>query len=182
MTASAPGLGPRALLVYCSRPGETYCYGGRQYLAVGNTQIVAERITSLVRVDVHRLEAADPYPAGYDATVERNVLEQQSEARPAIAGAVPSTAGYTTVLVGCPIWNLRPPCLMGTFLKAVDLTGATILPFTTHAMSGLGTVEEEYAAWCPGATVREGLAVRGEQAAGSRDAVQAWLRRNGLVA
>lgn len=170
-----------ALLVYFSRPGENYYDGGRRDLAVGNTQVVAEHIASVIRADVHRLEAADPYPAGYDATVERNVIEQESEARPSIAGAMPVTTGYTAVLLGCPIWNLRAPRLMGTFLESVDLDGATILPFTTHAMSGLGRVEEEYAAWCPGATVRAGLAVRGEQAAGSRAAVEAWLRRNGLA-
>ena len=63
---------------------------------------------------------------------------------------MPSTAGYTTILLGCPIWNVRPPRLMGTILEAVALTGVTIVPFTTHATSGSGAVEEEYAAWCPG--------------------------------
>ncbi|MFG1710564.1 hypothetical protein ACFLIM_46095 [Nonomuraea sp. M3C6] len=38
-----------------------------------------------------------------------------------------------------------------------------VLPVVTYAVSGLGTAVEEYAAACPGATVGDGLAVRGEE-------------------
>ena len=49
-------------------------------------------------------------------------------------------------------------------------------------MSGLGTTDRDYAASCPGATLGESLAVRGEQAADAEPAVEAWLRRIGLLA
>jgi hypothetical protein len=65
--------GSRTLLAYFSRPGENYYYGGRRNLEVGNTQVVAEMIADLATVDVYRMEAADPYPQDYEATVERNV-------------------------------------------------------------------------------------------------------------
>jgi hypothetical protein len=98
---AAPG--SRVLLAYFSRAGENYFNGGRTVLQVGNTAVVADMISSAVAVDVFRIEAADPYPDSYDATVERNVREQNAEARPAIVGALPDVAPYDTVLLGSGI-------------------------------------------------------------------------------
>ncbi|HEX5994946.1 MAG TPA: flavodoxin [Jiangellales bacterium] len=192
-TSRRPGDKPRAaasptssgggsvLLAYFSRAGENYWNGGRRRLAVGNTQVVAETIGRLIGCDVHRIEAADPYPDDYDPTVERNVREQQADARPAMANPLTSIDRYDTVLLGSPIWNVRAPMIMSTFTESLDFAGKTIHPFTTYAMSGMGTTEGDYTASCPGATLREGLAVRGEEAADAGPAVEAWLRRIGLL-
>ncbi|WP_240436893.1 flavodoxin [Streptomyces sporangiiformans] len=88
---------------------------------------------------------------------------------------------YGTVLLGSPIWNVRAPMIMTTFTEALDFSGKTVIPFTTHAMSGLGTTERDYAASCGGATFGEGLAVRGEKARDADDEVGSWLRRIGLL-
>jgi hypothetical protein len=71
--------------------------------------------------------------------------------------------------------------IMTTFTESLDLRGKTIVPFTTHAMSGLGTTARDYAASCPGATIAEGLAVRGEEVNEAEAAVQAWLQRLRLL-
>jgi hypothetical protein len=78
----------RALLAFFSRPGENYHYGGRTHLQVGNTERVAEMIANTINVDVYRIRATNAYPDEYDATFERNVVEQQSNSRPGIADAV----------------------------------------------------------------------------------------------
>jgi flavodoxin len=176
---AAPG--SRVLLAYFSRAGENYFNGGRTVLQVGNTAVVADMISSAVAVDVFRIEAADPYPDSYDATVERNVREQNAEARPAIAGALPDVAPYDTVLLGSGIWNVQPPMIMRTFVEGVDLGGKTIFPFVTYAVSGLGRTVDDYTRLCPRSTIGEGLAVRGEEAADARGDVEAWLRRIGLL-
>jgi flavodoxin len=173
--------GGTVLLAYFSRAGENYWNGGRRRLTVGNTQVVTEMIGRLAGCDVHRIEAADPYPDDYDPTVQRNVREQDADARPAIANPLASIDRYDTVLLGSPIWNVRAPMIMSTFTDGFDFTGKTIHPFTTYAMSGLGTTERDYAASCPGATLGEGLAVRGEEAGDAGPAVESWLRRIGLL-
>jgi len=180
-TRSAPA-GGRVLLAYFSRAGENYFNGGRKRLTVGNTTVVADMISRLTRCDVHRIEAADPYPEDYDPTVARNVREQDANARPAIANPLETIDRYDTVLLGSPIWNVRAPMIMTTFVEGLDFTGKTVHPLTTHAMSGLGTTERDYTASCPGATIREGLAVRGEEVADAEPAVTDWLRRIGLLA
>jgi hypothetical protein len=48
-------------------------------------------------------------------------------------------------------------------------------------MSGLGNTERDYAASCPGAKLGVGLAVRGEEVGDAEPAVEAWLRRIGLL-
>lgn len=180
MTASAPGR--RVLLAYFSRVGENYYNGGRRLLQVGNTEVVAQMIRDALGCDVFRIEAAQPYPREYDPTVARNVREQDADARPPIAGALPSLADYDTVILGSPIWNVRTPMIMTTFTEALDFTGTTVFPLTTHAMSGLGRAVEDYTASCRGATLGEALAIRGEQAADSRPEVETWLRRISLIA
>ena len=176
---AAPG--SRVLVAYFSRAGENYFNGGRTVLQVGNTAVVADMISSAIPIDVFRIEAVDPYPDSYDATVERNVAEQNAEARPAIAGALPAVGDYDTVLLGSGIWNVRPPMIMRTFVENVDLSGKTIYPFVTYAVSGLGRTIEDYTRLCPRSTIGEGFAVRGEQAADARGDVEAWLRRIGLL-
>ena len=80
-------------------------------------------------------------PTSYDETVQRNVSEQDTDARPAIANPLASITGYDTVLLGSPVWNVRPPMIMTTFTDSHDFTGKTILPFVTYAVSGLGRVD-----------------------------------------
>jgi hypothetical protein len=52
---------------------------------------------------VFRIEAVDPYSDRYDPTVQRNVREQDENARPGIVGLPKSIAAYDTILLGSPI-------------------------------------------------------------------------------
>src|SRR3954470_24755906 len=63
--SSAPG---RLLLAYFSRAGENYYYGGRRDQDVGNPEALARMIAGLTEVDLHRIDATEPYPDSYDAT------------------------------------------------------------------------------------------------------------------
>ncbi|WP_326625530.1 MULTISPECIES: flavodoxin [unclassified Streptomyces] len=171
----------KVLLAYFSRSGENYYYGDRSDLKVGNTEVMARKIRDLIGCDLYRIEPTDPYPASYEATVKRNVREQDADARPAITGALPDLDGHGTVLLGSPIWNVRAPMIMTTFTEQLDFSGKTVVPFTTHAMSGLGTTARDYAASCRGAAFADGLAVQGEEVAQADSAIRAWLERLGLA-
>jgi flavodoxin len=167
----------RILLAYFSRAGENYHYGGRRTLKVGNTEVLAGMIRQLLACDVYRIEAADPYSDDYDATVDRNVREQNDNARPGIANPRTSISDYDTVLVGSPIWNNRAPMIMSTFVEGLDFSGKTLYPFVTYAVSGLGSTERDYAASTARAAIGAGLAVRGEEVQSAQSQVEEWLRR-----
>lgn len=168
------------LLIFFSRAGENYWNGGRRTLTVGNTALLAATIAERLGCDSHEIKAADPYPDSYDATVARNLAEGVQGARPGIAGRLPDPAGYGTLILASPIWNVAPPMIMSTLLDSIDTSGKLILPVTTYAMSGLGRALATYRQLAPRATVGEGLAVRGEEAGTAGDQVEAWLRANGL--
>ena len=169
------------LLAYFSRAGENYHYGGRINLEVGNTEVLAGMIGMLIPCQVHRIEAAEPYPDNYDATVARNVREQNQDARPAIASPLPAIDQYDTVILASGIWNVRAPMIMTTFTERYDFSGKTVYPVTTHAMSGLGTTARDYLESCAGATIAEGLAVKGEEVRDAGADVESWLKRTKLL-
>lgn len=169
------------LLVFFSRAGENYYEGGRRDLEVGNTAVLAGMIADRVACDVYEIEAADPYPEAYDPTVARNVREQDADARPAIAGDLPDVAGYDVVLLGSPVWNVRAPMIMSTFVEGVDLRGTTVLPFVTYAVSGMAGIDADYRDAMPGSDVGTGLAVRGEDVADAGAELEAWLAAAGLT-
>ena len=76
-------------------------------------------------------------------------------------------------LPGATPWKRRSERL----LRASGLPYTIVHPVTAHAISGLSATERDHAASCPVATIREGLAVRGEEV-GSADAeVRSRLRR-----
>jgi len=162
-TSPEPTTGSRVLLAYFSRPGENYYYGERIELQVGNTQVVADMIAAAIALDVYRIDATDPYPDGYEQTVERDDQEEQDDARPAIANALPNVSGYDTVLLGSPVWSVRAPMIMRTFVESVDLAGKTVHPFVTFAVSGMGRVRDDYISFLPDSTVTEALRCRGKK-------------------
>ena len=178
---SAAG-GRRILLAYFSRAGENYWNGGRRNLRVGNTEVLAEAIAERLDCDVHRIEAADPYP---EITTKRSSATCASRT-PTPGRASPNrstrSTATTRILLASPIWNVRAPMIMSTFAERYDFSDKTVLPVTTYAMSGLGTTAEDYARVCRGARIGTGLAVRGEEVRsdGAR-AVDAWLQRTGVL-
>ena len=182
-TSGAHAHTPRdgVLLVFFSRAGENYFYGGRKELAIGNTEVVAGMISAELGCNVFQIQPVEPYSDRYDATVQRNVREQSENARPEIAGLPVSLDEYSVILIGSPIWNVSAPRIMLTFAERFDFAGKVIHPFATYAVSGLGRVVEEYTAACRGASIGEALAIRGEEVDRARPDVEAWLRRIGLV-
>ncbi|NQX12267.1 hypothetical protein HQQ80_11570 [Microbacteriaceae bacterium VKM Ac-2855] len=179
-TPSMPSA-PRILLAFFSRAGENYWYGDRRTLDIGNTEFLAGLIRERVACDVFRIEAVEPYSDSYDDTVARNVREQNEDARPAIAGEIPDAGEYDTIIVASPIWNVRPPMILNTFVESLDWSGKTLFPVTTHAMSGLGRTVEVYTEAAPGASIGEGLAIQGETVADAAPDVEEWVARAGFI-
>ena len=69
--------------------------------------------------------------------------------------------------------------IMYTFFENNDLSGKRLIPFSTHAGSGLSGFDRSLASACPDSEVLGGLAVRGRDAQnnpeGVRSSVSDWL-------
>lgn len=166
----------RVLVVYFSRTGENYTVGT---ISKGNTAIVADMIVDATGADVFEIVPVTPYPDSYDECLEVATQEQRSNARPAYVGEVEGWEDYDTVFFGYPIWWGDMPMIAYTFLENHDFTGKTVIPFNTHEGSGQGGTQRTIESLCSGATVIDGLAVRGNTAqndrAGTEQAVSDWL-------
>ena len=161
-----------ALVVYFSRTGEQYEVG---VIEKGNTAIVADMIKETTGADSFEiLPKEDNYPNTYDELTEVAKEEQNQNARPAIAGEVPDLSKYSTVFIGAPVWWGDWPMIMYTFFEenADALAGKTLIPFSTHAGSGLSGFDEKLASACPDSTVGEGLSSSGKDAQDDQDSVK----------
>ncbi len=139
----------------------------------GNTLKMAERISQLSGAEIYRIEAADPYPENYDATADRAKQERDDKVYPVIANPIENWDDYDTVFMGYPIWWYELPMIVQGFVKDHDWTGKTVVPFNSHEGSGDGGTYTDLRQMT-GATVLDGLAIRGGDVASSLDKVDEW--------
>lgn len=142
----------------------------------GNTREVARTIHSRVGGQLLEIQTVSPYPRGYDAVVKQAKQEQETGARPRLKPQVVDVAASRIVFLGYPNWWGTMPMPVATFLSEHDFSGKTIAPFCTHEGSRLGRSVADIRKLCPGATVLEGLAIRGRDAGKAQDDVMEWLR------
>jgi len=175
--------GSDTLVVYFSRTGEQYEVG---VIDKGNTAIVADMIVEKTGADAFEiLPEDDHYPYTYDELTDVAKQEQNENARPAYAGEVPDLSGYKTIFIGAPVWWGDWPMIMYTFFEnnTDTLAGKTLIPFSTHAGSGLSGFDSKLSFACPDSTVEEGLAIAGTDAQNDQDSVRStvndWLSEQG---
>lgn len=171
--------GSDALVVYFSRTGVQYEVGK---IDKGNTAIVADMIIDKTGADSFEIMPKENnYPNTYDELTDVAKQEQSENARPSIAGEVPDLSKYNTVFIGAPVWWGDWPMIMYTFFEenADALAGKTLIPFSTHAGSGLSGFDSKLESACPESTVGEGLAIAGKDAQNDQENVRSevneWL-------
>ena len=116
-----------------------------------------------------------PYARDYNECIAQAQEDQKRNARPELKSYPESIDGYDTIYLGYPNYWGTMPMAVFTFLEHFDFSGKTIKPFCTHEGSGLGSSVEDIRRTCPGAEVKEGLAVRGGNAAQSRADFEKWI-------
>ena len=91
------------------------------------------------------------------------------------------TAKYDVIFIGGPVWWGTYPQVMFTFFKQYDLSGKTIIPFTTHEGSGLGSCVNDVKKTYPKANVTEGFSIYGHDVRTGKDRVEKWLKKLGAA-
>ena len=171
-----PSANSNILVVFFSHTGENYSVS---VIEKGNTHIIADMIAEETGADMFEIQPENPYPTTYDACTDVAKKEQNENARPKFIGSVDNMEGYDTVFVGYPIWWGDLPMVVYTFLESYNFSGKTVIPFCAHEGSGLSGTARNIASTCPGATVLDGLAIRGSVAQNKQDEaksdVMKWL-------
>lgn len=168
----------KILIVYFSRTGYNY---PNQWLEIGHTARVAGYIADLTGGERFEIIPVVPYPDNYQETVAIAREEYDNNARPAIQNKIENIDEYDTIFIGGPVWHGAMPMIIRTFYESYDLTDKTLVPFTTHAGSGLGDCERLARSYYPANTILNGLAVQGTNSANARGDVEAWLKRIGII-
>lgn len=167
----------KILVAFFSRTGENYAVG---HIEQGNTHIVAEMIASATGGTLFRIEPSTPYPDDYRACTEVAQREKRSKARPALVGDI-AAEEFDVIFLGYPNWWGDLPMCIYTFLEQHDWQGKVVIPFCTHEGSGLSDTENRLRTACRGASVLNGLAVRGFVAQNEREKarklVLEWLKQ-----
>ena len=162
----------KALVIFFSHAGENYSVGN---IEVGNTKIVADYISEITGADQFEIVAEKNYDMPYMDLIKVAQDEAKAGELPAYKGDVDVTP-YDVIFIGGPIWWGTYPQVMFTFFKDHDLSGKTVIPFTTHEGSGLAsTVRDVKKAW-PKATVKEGFAIYGHEVRSGKAKVEKWLK------
>lgn len=159
----------KILVAYFSRADENYGVG---VVEKGNTRIIAEMIANETGADTFEIARITPYPADYDACVDEAKQEQSENARPELTGTVGNFEDYDVIFLGYPNWWGDMPMPVYTFLESYDFSGKTVIPFCTHAGSGLSNTVQTLKNKLTGATVLDGLAILGTTAQNNQSEAQ----------
>ena len=166
----------KVLIVFFSHAGENYVVGN---IKVGNTKLVADEIQKVTGGDEFEIVAERNYDMPYGSLTKLAKEEQERNEKPAFKGEVKDIDQYSTVFIGGPVWWGTYPQVMFSFFDKYDLNGKTIIPFTTHEGSGLGSVVEDLKKLYPNATFKEAFSIYGHETRNDLSKVDKWIKSLG---
>lgn len=156
--ASGSGESSPALIAYFSRVGNTDFPEDVDAVSsaslirkdgelLGNTQYIAELIKEQTGGDLFLIETVEKYPADYDETDAQGGRESRERPRPELAGHIENMEDYEIIYLGFPNWYYDMPMAVYSFLDEYDLSGKTIVPFSTSGGGGfsntISAIQEE---------------------------------------
>ena len=124
----------------------------------GTTERIANEIKEITDSDILKIETVNSYPDDYNELVDIAQKEKNEKARPEIKTTVDNLDEYDTIYIGYPIWWGTMPMAMFNFIENTNLDGKTIIPFSTHKGSGLGSSVSDLKTALPNSTIKDGLA------------------------
>ena len=168
----------KSLVVFFSHAGDNYAVGN---IEVGNTKIVADYITELAGAEQFEIVTHKYDGMAYTPLINLAKEETRNGEFPEYEGDV-DLSQYDTVFIGGPVWWGTYPQVMFTFFKKhdADLSGKTVIPFTTHEGSGLANCVEDVKAAFPGANVTKGFSIYGHEVRTGKSKVEKWLKGLGF--
>lgn len=173
--------GKRILVAFFSHTGENYGVG---VIEKGNTHIIADMIAEEMSADTFEIVRVTPYPEAYRACTDEAQKEKNANARPELTATVDSFEDYDIIFLGYPNWWGDMPMPVYTFIESYDFSGKTVIPFCTHAGSGLSKTVQTLKDKLSDATVLDGLAIAGTTAQNNqneaKESVLSWLDKLGI--
>lgn len=146
----------------------------------GNTENLAKMIHNQNGADLLELAIVNPYPADYDASVNRANEEREHQAYPEISTEIPNLSQYDTIYLGYQTWAMTLSNPMMSFLLAYEslFSGQIVYPFSTNAGYGEGDSLIKIAELLPNVTVAESFSIQDEELLANQEKVVTWINKN----
>lgn len=116
------------------------------FSASGVTETVAKVIGEATNGDLFEIEPVQLYTDAdlnwHDKNSRSSIEMKNPSVLPAVAKKVNNLEDYDTVFIGFPVWWYIAPTIINTFIVENDLTGKTVIPFTTSGGSGIENCED----------------------------------------
>lgn len=118
------------------------------YSYSGITRRLAEDIALITDGELRELKLQKPYSFSYNTAVKEVREEIEKGYCPHLTEGAEAIENAEVIFIGSPNWlkTFAPPVL--SFLRTVDLSGKTIIPFCTHGGGGFGRMIEDYKKEC----------------------------------
>ena len=131
------------------------------YSYSGITKRLAEDIALITNGDLIEIKIDKPYSFSYNTAVKEVREQIEKQYCPKIISDLENVNDYDTIFIGSPNWlkTFAPPIL--SFLKEVDLSNKTIIPFCTHGGGGFGRILDDYKKECKNSIIKNGIALKG---------------------
>ncbi len=130
------------------------------FSVTGNTKPLAEYAAERYNCDLFEIAPTQEYTAddiNYSNQNCRAMKEQNSgTSRPEIKYEVEDMSRYSAIVLGYPIWAMKAPRIIFTFLEAYNFENKQILPFCTSGSSDISVTIDELKTAAPKARWLDG--------------------------
>ena len=146
------------------------------FSATGNTKTLAEHAADRYRCDLFEIAPVQEYTSddiNYSNQNCRALKEQaDSASRPEIRHEVEGMYNYSAIILGYPIWAMKAPRIVLTFLESYNFENKQILPFCTSGSSDISVTIDELKSAAPKAKWLDGKRFAADT---DKDTFTKWL-------
>ena len=109
----------------------------------GNTRTAAEHIQNVVGGELFTIRTAQEYPEDIQEVILMARNELADDARPELAHSLENFERFDIIFLGYPVWINTVPMAIRTFIETYDLSGKTVVLFSTSGRGdNLQSVED----------------------------------------
>ncbi|MCL2414251.1 MAG: hypothetical protein FWC94_03245 [Bacteroidales bacterium] len=140
----------------------------------GNTKTAAEHIQAVVGGELFTIQTVLEYSEDFQEVVERARYELANDVRPELVYSLENFDNFDIIFLGYPIWANTVPMAIRTFIETYDLSGKTVVLFSTSGRGDNIQSVEDLRGWLPDANIIDAFNVNRENIGNSQYLFTEW--------
>ena len=140
----------------------------------GNTRTAAEHIQAVVGGELFTIQTALEYSEDFQEILERARYELANDVRPELAYNLNNFDAFDVIFLGYPIWANTVPMAIRTFIETYDLSGKTVVLFSTSGRGDNVQSVADLREWLPDVNIIDAFNVNRENIGNSQVLFTEW--------